>query len=453
MIFPPLPPAAADDAVALLRALLRIDTTNPPGPGGGEGPAAELCAAALREVGIEAEILEAAEGRGNVVARLPGAGAEPPLLLCAHLDVVPAGEGWTRGPFAAEEAGGFLYGRGALDMKNFAAQAVASLRAMKKLEVTPRRDVVFAGVADEEEGCGLGSEFLVDRYPEKVRAAAAWGEIGGFTLHLAGRRFVPIQVAEKGLCWVRLRARGEMGHGSIAPPDNAVVRIGRAVAAVGSAQLPPHRSPPVEQFLRALTRGAGGPARAAGWIGATPGLLRLLLSLAPDGGVRRTMLALLSNTATPTELRGSGKRNVVPAEASLGIDGRLLPGQTRESFVAELREIVGEGIEIEVERFRPPTVTPLPHPMFDLLAGAVRAVDPEAIPIPYVIPGFTDAGSWSRLGAACFGFTPVVLPKGLDFARLYHGVDERIPIAGFRQGLAMLWEALARAAGPLRTGH
>ncbi len=455
--FPELPGAALDEAVELLRGLLRIDTTNPPKPGMGERPAAELCAAALRAEGLEAEILEAEPDRANLLCRLAGSGAEPPLLLCAHLDVVAAGAEeaggrggravWRHPPFAAEEEEGLLYGRGAVDMKNFAAQAVTLLRWMRKLHIVPRRDVIFAGVADEEAGCGLGSAWLVDKHPQKVHAAVALGEIGGFTLHLSGRRFYPIQVAEKGICWVLLRARGEMGHGSIAPPDNPVVAVGRAVATVGEGQLPAHRTEAFESFFRALCRGIGGPARAVAWLGATPGLLRVLLSLVPDGGVQRTMLALLSNTATPTEQWASVKRNVVPAEASAGIDGRLLPGQSPEAFVEELQTLVGPGIEIEVERQAVGAVTKLPHPVFDQLGEAVRAVDTEALPIPYVIPGYTDASSWTKLGAACFGFAPIVMPRGLDFARLYHGVDERIPVDGFRQGTRMLWEALSRIAG------
>jgi acetylornithine deacetylase/succinyl-diaminopimelate desuccinylase-like protein len=287
----------------------------------------------------------------------------------------------------------------------------------------------------------------VDRHPEKVRASVALGEIGGFTLHLGGRRFYPIQVAEKGICWVRLRARGEMGHGAFPPPENATVAIAEAVATLGNVRLPPHRAEAFEGFFRALCRGIGGPARAAAWLGATPGLLRLLISLAPDSGIQRNFLALLSNTATPTELWGSPKRNLVPAEASAGVDGRVLPGQSKEAFVAELGAVLGPGIEIEVEQHFPASATKLPHPVFDQLGEAVRAIDPAGIPIPYVVPGFTDASSWTKLGTACFGFTPIVLPRGLDFARLYHGVDERIPIDGFRSGTRMLWEALSRIAG------
>ena len=332
-------------------------------------------------------------------------------------------------------------------MKGFAAQAVTLLGHLRRLGVRPTRDVIFAGVADEEEGCGLGSGFLVDRHPEKVRAAVALGEIGGFTIHLGGKRIYPIQIAEKGLCWLRLRASGEMGHGSLPAPEGAVPALGGAVAALGAAQLPAHRSAPFESFFRELCRAIGGPARAAAWLGATPALLRLLLSLTPDSGLRRTLLALLSNTAVPTQLWGSGKRNLVPAEASAGVDGRLLPGQSREAFLGELRALLGDGVEIEVERFHAPVVTRWPHPVFDQLARAVQAVDPGAVAVPYMIPGFTDAWSWSRLGAECFGFAPVVLPKGLDFARLYHAVDERIPVEGFKLGTRMLWEALGRLAG------
>ncbi|MHB1844941.1 MAG: M20/M25/M40 family metallo-hydrolase, partial [Deltaproteobacteria bacterium] len=361
-----LPAAALDEAVELLRALLRIDTTNPPSSAGGERPAAELCARALSEVGLEPELLEAAPRRSNVVARLRGANPSlAPLLLGAHLDVVPAGEGWRHPPFAAVEEEGFLYGRGAVDMKHFAAQALVVLRWMKRLGVVPAQDVIFAGVADEEEGCGLGSTFLVDRHPEKVRAGVALGEIGGFTLHLAGRRFYPIQIAERGIAWLRLSARGEMAHASVPPPETTVGRLSRAISRLEGAALPAHASEPVREMLAALCRGIGGPVRTAAWIGATPGLLRLLLSLAPDSGVRRSVLGLLSNGATVTELQGSNKRNVVPARATAGVDGRRVPGQTVEGFIEEIRAVVGPGIEITLEKSLPSQRSPYPHPWFE----------------------------------------------------------------------------------------
>src|SRR5688500_8847352 len=242
-------PSLADDAKRLCQTLLRIDTTNPPG---NERAAAEVVATALREVGLEPQLLEGEPHRTNVVVRHRGTGAKPPLLLTAHLDVVEADPSkWRRPPFSGDEHEGCLWGRGAIDMKNMAAMCTAILRRLAATNTRLDRDVIFAAVADEEAGCDLGSRFLVERHRAMVEAEYAIGESGGFSLHLGDTTFYPIQVAEKGFVWIRARITGEPGHGSMPRPDSAVIRLGAALTALGRAGLPVHATRYVKDFLEA----------------------------------------------------------------------------------------------------------------------------------------------------------------------------------------------------------
>lgn len=435
-------------AVSLLRDLIRFDTTNPPG---NEAACAEYLAGFLRFTGLEPEVLSSGPGRGNVVARLAGTGKKPPLLLCAHLDVVPADAArWTHPPFGAEIHGGYLYGRGAIDMKNMAAMSAMVLALLARLEVKPDRDIIFAGVADEEVGCDHGSAWLVERHPEKVRAEYALGEIGAFTLHLNGRTFYPIQTAEKGICWIRARVRGKPGHGSIPLPENATVRLAEAVARIGRERLPMHVSDAVRRFVSALAAGNPVPARQI-----LPLLLQKATSNAildrvmPDRASANVFNALLRNTVSPTVLRAGNKTNVIPGEATAELDGRVALGSSVSELLAELRAVAGPDIEFEVIREAPPTETSPDTEGFATLANVVRDHDPQGIPIPYVIPGFTDAKSWSKLGTKCYGFSPVRFDPthNIKFSELYHGDDERIPVDGFEFGLRMLFDAVCRLAG------
>jgi len=446
--------AAGAEAVALLRALIRFDTTNPPG---NEAACAAFLAEHLCDGGLEPEILTPAPGRANLVARLRGDGTGGgPLLLNAHLDVVPAeADRWTHPPFAAELVDGFVWGRGAVDMKNMAAMSATVMRLLARLGVPLTRDVIFAAVADEEAGCAFGSEWLVDHHPDKVRAQEALGEVGGFPLGVGGRRVYPIQVAEKGICWIRVRAVGTSGHGSVPREDNAVVRLARFLAAVGSTRLPVHRSPALDRFLGELAQTQTGIARR---------LIPLLLDarlpprlgdlLLRDPSARRTMNAVLRNTASPTVLRAGYKSNVIPGVAEAELDGRIAVGSTAEVLLRELRALAGPGITLEVLRTHPPTEASPDTPLFATLAAVVREHDPGAAPVPNVLPGFTDASRWSRLGTTCYGFSPVVFdPSGpLRFADLFHGDDERIPVSGFTAGLRMLADAVLRAVCPPQAG-
>jgi acetylornithine deacetylase/succinyl-diaminopimelate desuccinylase-like protein len=434
--------SAGDEAVAHLQALLRIDTTNPPGR---EGAAATYIADSLRADGLEPVLLEREPGRSNLVARLRGTGEAAPLLLTAHLDVVEADAArWSHPPFAAEQADGCIWGRGAVDMKNMAALCMTVLKLLKRTGVRLRRDVIFAAVADEEAGSDVGARFLVEEHPDQVRAEFALGEVGGFTLHLGGRSFYPIQVAEKGLCWVRARTRGAPGHGSLPRDDNANIRLARAVAKLGSTRLPQHVTREVTEFIGQVSAAMPLAPRLLLRRLLDPRTAPVVLRLLPDKSVARSFAAILSNTATPTVLRGGQKINVIPAEASCDIDGRILPGQDEGTFLRELRAVLGPEVDITVLRSTAPVMTTPKSALYDTLCRVLQRHDPAAIPVPYLIPGFTDAQYWSRLGTKCYGFAPLRLEptSGIRFSELFHGDNERIPVAGFRWGLGVLYDVV-----------
>jgi acetylornithine deacetylase/succinyl-diaminopimelate desuccinylase-like protein len=430
-----------DEAVKHLQALLRIDTTNPPG---NETPAAEYLASLFEAAGLAPTLIGETPARKNVIARLKGSGAKPPLLLAAHLDVVPAEpESWRHPPFGGELHDGYIWGRGAIDMKHMAVMSALVLMRLKEEGIVPVRDLIFAGVADEEAGCDHGSRWLVDHHPDLVRAEYALGEAGGFSVRMNGRVIYPIQVAEKGAVWMKLRATGRPGHGSMPRENNAVAKIGSAVAKLADARLPQHRTAVVDRYLRAVAKTQPFPASMLLPHMHRRAVANFLLSKIPDKGVAAAMAAVLSNTAVPTVLRAGGKTNVIPGFAEAWVDGRSLPGQQAADLVREIKDVIGHEVEIDVERDMPPVEIDPQSPLWDLMVAAIKKHDPEGVPVPYLAPGFTDAKSWSLLGTRCYGFMPIRFPDdGTRFADLFHGHDERIPVAGLKWGVQVLYDVV-----------
>lgn len=436
----------AQHAVDLCQRLLQIDTTNPPG---NEIACAELLAEELRSAGLEPTILESAPGRGNVVTRLKGTGEAPPILLTAHLDVVEAEpEMWRYPPFSGEIAEGCLWGRGAIDMKNMAAMSVALITRLAREGVKPKRDIIFAGVADEEAGCDYGSMWLVENHPDMVRSEFALGEGGGFNLYLGGKSFYTIQVAEKGVCWVRARARGVPGHGSLPRPKSAVVKLSEAIARLGKQGLPRRATPVVQDFFEALAKQQPALAQPLLKRVLKPGLLGAIIDRVPENSVTLGLRSMLGNTASPTVLRAGQKTNVIPGVAEAEIDGRVLPGQTTEDFLRELGAVLGDEIELEVIRAMPPVVTePRASDLYDTIMSVMGEREPASPVVPYMLPGFTDAKAFTRLGARWYGFAPVKLPQGMRFADMFHGHNERIPVDGLKWGTQVLAEIVTRFVG------
>jgi acetylornithine deacetylase/succinyl-diaminopimelate desuccinylase-like protein len=445
--------AAEREAVGLLEALLRVDTSNPPG---NERPAAEILAGALEREGIAYQLFEKEPARTNLVARLKGSGRKAPLLLSGHLDVVPAeAAAWRHPPFSGARADGCVWGRGAVDMKNMVAMSLVTLLLLKRQRVPLDRDVIFAAVADEEAGSKNGSLFLVERHASDVEAEFVLTEVGGHTLHAGGARFYPIQVAEKGLCWFEITADGPTGHGSMPHPHNAVARLGRAITALSAARLPQHNTVVVSQFIRALAARVPFAQQRALAALLIPALSPRVLGWLEGRSLEQALPlnAMLRNTASATMLSGGQKINVIPSAATVAVDGRVIPGQTTASFLEEIRRVVGEDVRLTVLDEHEGTTFATKTELFDVIVAALARHDPQATPIPYMIPGFTDAFAYRKLGATCYGFSPVLLEPDLPFSRMYHGHDERIPVDGFAWGLRVLYDVVhtfcARAGNPV----
>lgn len=450
-----VPESLQDEAVAHLQALLRLDTTNPPG---NEILAARYVKEALAKDGIEARILEPFPGRGSVVARLgctrptlggiaPGDSGGP-LLLVSHLDVVPADRArWSRDPFSGDLADGCLWGRGAVDMKSLTALSIACLAHLKRRGVSLRRDVILAGFADEEAGSDKGARWFVAHEPDLVRAEWALCEVGGFTLHMGGKRFYPVQVAERGIATLRLVSESSPGHGSMPVDENAVVRLARAVARLGPAALPVKVSPPAREFFDSIARTVGGTWGRVFRLLSNRWLTDSLLPRLPSSQ-RRFLNAIVRNTVSPTILEAGVKDNVIPGKATAILDGRVVPGSSTEEIVREVKAALGpEGEGIRVEIVREAGVSPVVSretPLFELISKVVPEHDPGTSVVPYMISGFTDAQPLSSLGVKTYGFNPVRLPESLNFGALFHGDDERIPVDGFRWGVRVFCDLVER---------
>ncbi|HEX6077685.1 MAG TPA: M20/M25/M40 family metallo-hydrolase [Micromonosporaceae bacterium] len=430
---------AADDVVRICRDLIRIDTTNTGDTttSAGERVAAEYVAAELAEVGLEPVMHESEPGRTSVVARFPGADpSRPALLVHGHLDVVPADpDEWSVHPFSGEERDGYLWGRGAVDMKDFDAMTLAVVRQWRREGRVPPRDLVLAFVADEEAGGRYGAHHLVDHRPELFEGVTeAIGEVGGFSVTVSeDLRLYLIETAQKGIGWIRLTARGRPGHGSMVHDDNAVTRLCDAVARLGQHRFPIELTPTVRAFLEQVCAVLG--------IEFDPDNPELAVSKL--GPVARLIGATLRNTINPTMLQAGYKENVIPSRATGIVDGRILPGQ-EDGFLTQVRELAGPDVEAEYVEHQPGLETSFDGALVAAMVDALREVDSGARPVPYMLSGGTDAKAFSRLGIRCFGFAPLRLPPGLDFTALFHGIDERVPIDGLRFGVAVLDRFLSR---------
>ncbi|GAA5195794.1 M20/M25/M40 family metallo-hydrolase [Rugosimonospora acidiphila] len=431
---------AADEVVDLCRDLIRIDTTNTGDLAtcAGERGAAEYVAEKLAEVGLEPQIREAAPGRASVVARFEGADpSRGALLVHGHLDVVPADASeWTVPPFSGEVRDGYVWGRGAVDMKDFDAMVLAVARDWRRRGVTPPRDLVLCFTADEEAGSDYGARYLVREHPQLLEGCTeAIGEVGGFSYTVSNDlRLYLIQTAEKGINWLRLSTKGRPGHGSMINDDNAVTALCDAVARLGRHRFPVVVTPTVRAFLEEISEVLGieldpnDPEAAINKLGPIATLIG----------------ATIRNTANPTRLSAGYKDNVIPGRATATIDCRTLPGQSAV-FLEQLREVVGPDLDIEFIQNQEPLETTYDGALVDAMAAALRAEDSGARPVPYMLSGGTDAKAWVELGVRCFGFSPLRLPADLDFAALFHGIDERVPVEGLQFGVRVLDRFLRQA--------
>jgi len=435
-----------DEVVNHLRNLLRLDTRDPPG---NETLAAEYLRGVLAKEGIACEIVGPAPHRGTIVARLKGDGSAPPLLLMSHTDVVAVEpEKWTHDPFAAEIADGFMYGRGALDMKHMVAMELITMLLLKRAGVQLKRDVIFMAAADEEVGGHDGAGWVALNRPELIQAEYALNEGGGSAIEINGSRYYMVQTAEKGAARFRLRTKGNPGHGSMPHGENAIISLAQILSRLDNRQPPVHFC---ESFRGFIT----GIASAQ-----PPAVARLIMTileseetadaaidaLSLDELLKRELRAMTRNTIAPTMLRAGSQINVIPSEAEVSLDARILPGFTTDMFLEEIRAIFGEDVDVE---FIDPDLAleaDPASPLFDVITGVVKHHDPEATVIPTLLVGGTDAQRVSGLGIKVYGFAPEMYIQGLyDWDRI-HGHDERINIRSLQWGTRVLYDVVERFA-------
>jgi acetylornithine deacetylase/succinyl-diaminopimelate desuccinylase-like protein len=426
-------PTAEDEVVDLCRDLIRIDTSNPIKP---ERPAAEYVADKLAEVGLEPKIVESEKGRASVVARMEGADpSRPALLIHGHLDVVPADKShWSVDPFAGVVKDGYLWGRGAVDMKDMDAMTLALVRQWRREGRKPPRDVVLAFVADEEAGGVKGAHYLVEHHKELFEGCTeSISEVGGFSLQInENLRLYPIQTAQRGMAWMKLVAKGRAGHGSLVNNDNAVTAVAEAVARIGRHEWPVRLTKTVQVFLDELSEAIG--------VDIDPHDLRPVADKL--GTITALVAATLRNTANPTMLDAGYKLNVIPQEATAHVDGRYLPGH-KEEFLDTIDELLGPHVSREMVHEDIALETDWAGPLVEAMKNAINAEDGGAKPIPYCLFGGTDDKSFSELGITGYGFSPLRLAPELDFAGMFHGVDERVNLDALRFGVRVLDRFLA----------
>ncbi len=424
-----------NETITLCQEMIRIPSVNYGEGRGDEKAMAEYVAAKLAEVGIKSELIETAPNRVNVVAKIEGSDkSRPGLVLHGHIDVVPANaDDWSVDPFSGEIKDGFIWGRGAVDMKDMDAMILATVRMWQRVGYKPPRNILLAFFADEEAGSDYGSRWLVKNRPELFDGySEAVSEVGGFSLTITGgHRLYLVEAAQKGINWMKLSAKGTAGHGSFINPDNAVTKVADAVSRIGNYEWPQLETKTSGLLFRKIAQLTGDKYDQKN----VKPLLKHL------GGAVKMLGATISNTANPTMLEAGYKVNVIPQSASAVVDGRFLPGY-EDQLQETIKRLAGDEIEVEILTRDIALEVEFAGPLVDAMCKAITGEDKEGIPVPYLMSGGTDNKALSDLGIIGYGFSPLRLPENLDFFALFHGVDERVPIDGLKFGVRVLYEFL-----------
>jgi acetylornithine deacetylase/succinyl-diaminopimelate desuccinylase-like protein len=431
------------DVVELLRDLLRFDTTNPPG---NEGECIAYVQRLVEEAGVETRIVSKDDARPNLIARVSGAGEAPPLLLYGHVDVVTtSGQEWTRPPFAGELVDGWVWGRGALDMKGGVAMMIDAFLRAARGELRPRGDLILAVLSDEENGGDFGARFLAQEHADLFEGVKhSLGEFGGAAQSIGGQRFYPIQVAEKQLCWMRGVVRGPGGHGALGVRGSAMGKLGRILARLDSGRLPVHVTPVARAWIEGMAEAVPKPQSLVLRSLLDPRLAEVTLR-APIPQLRPLDRAL-RNTVSATIVHGGEKINVIPSSVELELDGRLLPGFGPDDLIREIDILVGPELELEVVRHDAyPAHSDLSQ--MPMLSDILRELDPAGVPVPLLQVGVTDGRFFASIGIQTYGFLPLDLPDDFVFTGLIHAANERVPADAVRFGAQAVGMAIERYTG------
>jgi len=439
-----------EEITALLSDLIRINTTNPPG---NETPAAKYLAETLEKEGFKCEVLESAPGRGNVITRLNGTGEKPSLLLLSHLDVVAANpKEWSVDPFSGLVKDGFVWGRGALDMKSMTAMEVMVMKLLKRNNVKLKGDVILAATADEEKGGEAGAGWLVRNHLEKVRADYVINEGGGEAVPINGKNVFTIQTAEKGILWFKVKAKGRPGHGSVpGAADNAILRMNRVVERLGNYRAPMFLTPTVEQFLAVIAEESAEARQALTLLLQNPAVGDEILDMfaQKDKATAERFRAMLRMTITPTIIHGGVKENIIPSECETVFDCRILPGQSTTETLNRIKELLKdadfEKLEFEIIQANEPSESPTNTPLYRLMVETLKEFEPNCAVAPILLTGGTDSRYFRSIGATCYGFQPFLpdLPYG-EVWKMVHGIDERISIKNLVFGASVLYNVVEK---------
>ena len=438
------------EVTEFLSGLIRINTTNPPG---NETPATKYTTRALEKDGFKCEQFESARGRGNVITRLRGTGEKPSLLLLSHLDVVAANpKEWSVAPFGGVVKDGFVWGRGALDMKSMTAMEVMVMKLLKRNNMKLKGDVILAATADEEKGGEAGAGWLVRNHPEKIRADYVLNEGGGLAIPVNGKNIYTIQTAEKGILWFKVKAKGRPGHGSVpGAADNAIMRMNRVVEKLGNYRSRISLVPIVKQFLNEVAKENKLLQQGVSLLLENPEMGDQVLDMLAqkDKAMAEEIRARLRMTATPTIIHGGVKENIIPSECEAIFDCRMLPGQTTTGALNEMKNLlkdVGlEKLEFETIQANEPSESPSNTPLYEQIVGTLKEFEPNCSVVPILLTGGTDSRFFRNMSSTCYGFQPLRadMPYG-EMLKTIHGIDERISIKNLVFGTSVLCDVVEK---------
>lgn len=439
-----------EEVTTLLSDLIRINTTNPPG---NETEAAKYLAGTLEKEGFNCEVLESAPRRGNIITRIKGTGEKPSLLLLSHLDVVAANpKEWSVDPFSGLIKEGFVWGRGAMDMKSMTAMEVMVMKLIKRNNAKLKGDLTLAATADEEKGGEAGAGWLVHKYPKKVKADYVINEGGGQAIPINGKNIFTIQTAEKGILWFKVKAKGKPGHGSVpGVADNAILRINKVVEKLGNYRAKIMLVPTVAQFLSMMAEENKLMKQALTLLLQNPAVGdQILDKLAEkDKAMAEELRAMVRMTIAPTIIRGGVKENIIPSECEAVFDCRILPGQSAAETLNEIKGLVKDAdldkLEFEIIQSNEPSESSTDTPLYKLIIEVLKEFEPKSSTAPILLTGGTDSRFFRKMGATCYGFQPALsdIPYG-EILKMIHGVDERISIQNLVFGTSVLYHVLER---------
>ena len=439
-----------DEVTNLLADLIRINTTNPPG---NETKAAKYVAETLEKEGFKCEVFESAPNRGNVITRINGTGEKPSLLLLSHLDVVHANPNeWSVNPFEGIVKNGFIWGRGALDMKSMTAMEIMVMKLLMRNNVTPKGDIILAATADEEKGGTAGAGWLVRNHPEKIKAEYVINEGGGLAIPINGKNIYTIQTAEKGILWFKVRAKGKPGHGSVpGTADNAILRMNKVVEKLGNYRSEISLVPTVKHFLSEIAKENKLVQQALSLLLQNPAMGDQILDMLAqkDKAMAEELRAMLRMTIAPTIIRGGVKENIIPSECETVFDCRVLPGQNPTEAMNKIKELlkdVGlEKLEFEIIQANEPSESQMNTPLYEEIINVLKEFEPHCSVAPILLTGGTDSRFFRKLGSICYGFQPMRadMPYG-EILKLVHGIDERISVENLVFGTSVLYNVVER---------